>query len=66
MFNDDHDDKPKRAKGYTVGDDLSKFSVEELNKIITELREEIKRLEFERNKKNNSLSEAENVFSKLK
>ncbi|HVW55660.1 MAG TPA: DUF1192 domain-containing protein [Rhizobiaceae bacterium] len=59
------DDEPvKRAEPYRIGQDLSFLSIDELKLRITELREEIGRLEKEIDAKGSTRSAAESFFRK--
>ncbi len=54
----EYDENKKTIKALNLDD----FSIEDLNKYITELKEEINRAEVEIVKKKNLMSEAENFF----
>ena len=54
----ENDEKKKTIKALNLDD----FSIEDLNTYITELKDEIKRVEIEIFKKQKLLSEAENFF----
>jgi len=54
----EYDENKKTIKALNLDD----FSIEDLNKYITELKEEINRAEIEIVKKKNLMSEAENFF----
>jgi len=55
------EDLPKKP-AYTVGQDISAFSVEELDDSIALLKDEIGRLERERQAKDSTRSAAEALF----
>jgi len=57
----DEDDK-KQAAGHRIGEDLSLLSVEELNKRIAQLKEEIVRLERDIESKGATKNAAEALF----
>tara|TARA_B100000959_G_scaffold207287_1_gene217489 strand:- start:1221 stop:1403 length:183 start_codon:yes stop_codon:yes gene_type:complete len=54
----EYDENKKTIKALNLDD----FSIEDLNKYITELKEEINRAEIEIVKKKNLMTEAENFF----
>lgn len=56
------DDRPKKKIAHEIGSDLSLLSVDELTARIDLLKQEITRLETERQKKDASRSAAENLF----
>lgn len=56
------DDRPKKKIAHEIGSDLSLLSVDELTARIDLLKQEITRLEAEREKKDASRSAAENLF----
>lgn len=56
------DDRPKKKIAHEIGSDLSLLSVDELAARIDLLKQEIARLEAERQKKDASRSAAENLF----
>jgi len=56
------DDRPKKKIAHEIGSDLSLLSVDELTARIELLKQEITRLEAERQKKDASRSAAENLF----
>lgn len=56
------DDRPKKKIAHEIGSDLSLLSVDELTVRIDLLKQEITRLEAEREKKDASRSAAENLF----
>lgn len=56
------DDRPKKKIAHEIGSDLSLLSVDELTAQIDLLKQEITRLEAERQKKDASRSAAENLF----
>lgn len=56
------DDRPKKKIAHEIGSDLSLLSVDELTARIDLLKQEITRLEAERQKKDASRSAAENLF----
>lgn len=60
MFFDD--DEPKKPANFVVGEDLSKFSVDELASLLQVLEEEKSRVQEEMDKKKKSLSGAESIF----
>ncbi len=60
MFFDD--EEPKKPANFTVGEDLSKFSVDELSDLIRLLEAEKARVQEEMDKKKKSLAGAESIF----
>lgn len=57
------DDEPRKpAKAHVVGQDVSLISVDELSERIAALREEILRLEAEREKRGATRSAADALF----
>ncbi len=59
----DFDDlDPAESTDYTVGADLSELSVDELNDLITLLKDEIGRIEQNMKEKEAQLSAADSVF----
>ena len=54
----EYDENKKSIKSLNLDD----FSIEDLDKYISELKEEIERVNTERVKKKNLISEAENIF----
>lgn len=56
------EDLPQKALAYVVGQDISTFSVEELDESIASLKREIERLEQERATKGSTKSAAEALF----
>ena len=54
----EYDDNKKSIKSLNLDD----FSFEDLNKYISELNDEIERVNIERVKKKKLISEAENIF----
>ena len=54
----EYDENKKSLKSLNLDD----FSVEDLDKYISELKVEIERVNIERNKKKKLISEAENIF----
>ncbi|WP_440984110.1 DUF1192 domain-containing protein [Shinella sumterensis] len=56
------DDRPKKKIAHEIGSDLSLLSVDELAARIDLLKQEITRLEAERQKKDASRSAADNLF----
>lgn len=62
MINDDEDHLAKSTE-ISVGEDLSKLSVDELEKRITLLNEEILRVKTEMSSKQASKSAADKFFS---
>lgn len=56
------DDRPKKKIAHEIGSDLSLLSVDELTARIDLLKQEITRLEAERQKKDASRSAAESLF----
>ncbi|UPA23834.1 DUF1192 domain-containing protein [Shinella oryzae] len=56
------DDRPKKKIAHEIGSDLSLLSVDELTARIDLLKQEITRMEAERQKKGASRSAAENLF----
>lgn len=58
------DDKPVKKTSHEIGADLSTISVDELNKRIELLRQEIARIEAEIAAKSSSRNVAESLFKK--
>ncbi|AHK42358.1 DUF1192 family protein [Ensifer sp. T173] len=56
------EDQPKKKLAHEIGSDLSLLSVDELTQRIALLKEEIARLESERERKSASRSAAEGLF----
>jgi uncharacterized small protein (DUF1192 family) len=56
------DERPKKKIAHEIGSDLSLLSVDELTARIDLLKQEITRLEAERQKKDASRSAAESLF----
>ncbi|OCP22141.1 MULTISPECIES: DUF1192 domain-containing protein [unclassified Ensifer] len=56
------EDQPKKKLAHEIGSDLSLLSVDELTQRIALLKEEIARLDAERERKSASRSAAENLF----
>lgn len=56
------DDRPKKPVAHEIGQDLSTLSVDELDKRVTLLRDEIARLETEKATKTSGKAAAENLF----
>lgn len=56
------EDQPKKKLAHEIGSDLSLLSVDELTQRIALLKEEIARLEAERERKSASRSAAESLF----
>ncbi len=56
------DDRPKKKIAHEIGSDLSLLSADELTARIDMLKQEIARLEAERQKKDASRSAAESLF----
>ncbi|MCJ8150560.1 DUF1192 domain-containing protein [Shinella sedimenti] len=56
------DDRPKKKIAHEIGSDLSLLSADELTARIDLLKQEIARLEAERQKKDASRSAAESLF----
>lgn len=56
------DDRPKKPAPHEIGQDLSTLSVDELDKRVVLLREEIARLEEEKARKASGKAAAENLF----
>ena len=54
----EYDDNKKSIKSLNLGD----FSIEDLDKYISELNDEIERVYIERVKKKKLISEAESIF----
>jgi uncharacterized small protein (DUF1192 family) len=54
----------KRMSQYSIGQDLSEFSIDELSVTISALENEIKRLQATKAEKSNHLSAAEAFFKK--
>ena len=54
----EYDDNKKSIKSLNLGD----FSIEDLDKYVLELKDEIDRVNMEKVKKKNLISEAENIF----
>ena len=64
MDTDDIAPPPKKAKGYELGQDLSKLSVAELRALIDDLKAEAARVEQTLATKQSSKSAAESVFKR--
>jgi uncharacterized small protein (DUF1192 family) len=58
------DDKPVKKTSHEIGADLSAISVDELNKRVVLLRQEIARIEAEIRTKSSSRNVAESLFKK--
>jgi uncharacterized small protein (DUF1192 family) len=58
------DDKPVKKTSHEIGADLSAISVDELNKRIALLKQEIARIEAEIAAKSSSRNVAESLFKK--
>lgn len=58
------DDKPLKKTSHEIGADLSAISVDELNKRVILLRDEIARIEAEITAKSSSRNVAESLFKK--
>ena len=58
------DDGPKKQRAHEIGMDLTSLSVDELKERIALLRDEIKRLEADIEKKGSTRTAAESLFSK--
>ncbi|MEB2845731.1 DUF1192 family protein [Rhizobiales bacterium RZME27] len=56
------DDRPKKPLAHEIGQDLSTLSVDEIDKRVALLREEIARLEAEKVTKASGKAAAENLF----
>lgn len=56
------DDRPKKPVPHEIGQDLSTLSVDEIDKRVALLREEIARLEAEKVKKASGKAAAESLF----
>ena len=54
----EYDDNKKSIKSLNLDD----FSIEDLDKYTSELKDEIDRVNMEKNKKKRLISEAENIF----
>ena len=54
--------EPKSKKGFEIGEDLSTFSLEELNELVDTLKGEIARIEGVINVKESSKKAADSVF----
>ena len=59
---DFEDLKPKKTQVFSIGDDLDKFSVEELSQLMQSLKVEISRVKKEKDKKELSKKKAEDIF----
>jgi uncharacterized small protein (DUF1192 family) len=64
MDTDDLAPPPKKAKGYELGQDLSKLSVGELKALVDDLKGEIARVEAALGAKQSSRSAAEAAFKR--
>jgi uncharacterized small protein (DUF1192 family) len=64
MDTDDLAPPPKKAKGYELGQDLSKHSVADLKALIEALKAEIARVEQAMQAKQSSLDTAQSVFKR--
>jgi uncharacterized small protein (DUF1192 family) len=60
----DEDDKPKKKVVHEIGQDLTLLSVGELDARVQLLRDEIARLEADKNAKQASRSAADSVFKR--
>ncbi len=60
----DEDDKPKKKVVHEIGQDLTLLSVGELDARVQLLRDEIARLEADKNGKQASRSAADSVFKR--
>jgi uncharacterized small protein (DUF1192 family) len=56
------DDRPKRKIAHEIGQDLSLLSVTELDERVLILQDEIKRLQSDRLKKNDTKAAAQALF----
>ncbi|WP_426126830.1 DUF1192 domain-containing protein [Pararhizobium sp. PWRC1-1] len=56
------DDRPKKQLAHEIGSDLALLSADELSLRVDLLKQEIKRLEAERERKSASKSAAESFF----
>ncbi len=56
------DDRPKKPVAHEIGQDLATLSVDELDKRMALLREEILRLEAEKARKASGKAAAESLF----
>lgn len=58
----DEDDQTKKTASYTIGQNLELLSVDEIAEIVSELKQEIVRLEDAKNAKSAHMSAAEALF----
>lgn len=56
------DEAPKPQTGYRLGEDLAKWSVEDLQRLLDDLAGEAKRVEAEIRRKRGDLTAAESLF----
>ena len=56
------DEAPKPVEGYRLGENLDAWSVGDLNDLINDLNNEIRRVEAEIGRKQGDLSAAESLF----
>ncbi|MGE7367707.1 DUF1192 domain-containing protein [Neorhizobium sp. NPDC001467] len=59
---DGNDERPGKPAAHEIGEDLSSLSVDELDRRVTLLREEISRLEAEKSAKTKGRAAAESLF----
>ena len=62
MDEDEDENKAKRIAKYTIGQELSELSVDELSETLEALQDEIKRLELAKTNKTTHLSTAAALF----
>ena len=56
------EDRAKRIAKFTIGQDLSELSVDEISETITALKTEIERLKLTKSEKSDHLSAADALF----
>jgi uncharacterized small protein (DUF1192 family) len=54
--------EPRKRKDFEIGDDLSGFSLEELQELVAMLKNEIARIEAELEAKQSSREAADSIF----
>jgi len=64
MASIDDDDRPKRKIAHEIGQDLRLLSVEELTERVQLMKDEIRRLEADMERKRASRSAADSVFKR--
>ena len=64
MASIDDDDRPKRKIAHEIGQDLRLLSVEELTERVQLMKDEIRRLEADMERKRASRSAADSIFKR--